>query len=302
MPFRNQLHVDQLLSNVSVKYRNSDLIAMQVFPEVSVKKDSDLFRVYDRDFRIPETSRANKGVANQHFWEVSSSTYVLEDHALKDYVSDDDADNYDMADLRADTTEELTDKILLRLEKSVADLFTTTNWSLNVSLAAANDWAAANTTVSDPVPYFDTGTTTILRNGGMKPNFAIMPRNAFVGAKNHISVLDRVKYTSGEVTKNIIAGLLDVQELLVPAGAYDTAPKGLGPSITSIWGDVAFIGYKPDAPGPKRPSAGYVFRKNVPMVRRWMDDERNAEAIEVRMKYQARVVASLCGFLIKDVG
>lgn len=302
MPFRNQVHVDALLSNISIKYRNTELVAMQVFPEVPVKKDSDLFRVYDRDFRIPETARANKSVANQHFWEVSNSTYNLEDHALKDYVSDDDADNYDMADLRADTVEELSDKLLMRLEKSVADLFTTTNWSLNVSLAAANDWAAANTTVSDPVPYFDTGATTIIRNGGIKPNFAIMPRAAFVGAKNHISVLDRVKYTSGEVTKNIIAGLLDVQELLVPAAGYDTAPKGLGPSITSIWGDIAFIGYKPESAGPKRASAGYIFRKNVPMVRRWMDDERNAEAIEVRMKYQARVVASLCGFLIKDVG
>lgn len=302
MPFANQIHVDQLLSNVSVKYRNTNLIAMSVFPEVPVKKDSDLFRVYDRDFRLPETRKANKAAANQWFFEVSTSTYVLEDHALKDFVSEDDQDNYDLADLRADTVEELSDKILLRLEKSVADLFTTTNWSLNVSLAAAADWAAQNTTTSDPVAVFDTGATTIIRNSGISPNFAIMPRNAFVGAKNHISVLDRVKYTSGKVTKEILAGLIDVQELLTPNAAYDSSPKGGTASIGSIWGDICFMGYKPDRAGPKAPSSGYIFRKNVPMVRRWQDEEVNAEAIEVRMKYQARVVASLTGFLIKDVG
>ena len=101
MPFQNQLHVDQLLSNVSLRYSSKDFLADKIFPEVMVKKDSDLYRIYERDFRIPETIRANKGVANEHFWQVSSASYVLEDHALKEYISQDDIDNYDAADLRA---------------------------------------------------------------------------------------------------------------------------------------------------------------------------------------------------------
>ena len=32
MPLKNQLHVDQLLSNVSVKYSNAEYIADKVFP------------------------------------------------------------------------------------------------------------------------------------------------------------------------------------------------------------------------------------------------------------------------------
>src|SRR5687767_8392589 len=123
MPFANQVHVDTLLSNVSVKYRNQDLVALEVFPEVQVKKTSDIYRVYDRNFKIPETKRSNRGVAREHEFEVSTASYNLVRHSLKSYVSDTDAQNYDLADLRAETTEELTDVILRRIELDVANLF-----------------------------------------------------------------------------------------------------------------------------------------------------------------------------------
>lgn len=299
MPFRRQIHVDQLLSQISVRYATKDFIADKIFPEVMVKKDSDLFRVYAQNFRIPETRRADKAVAKQHYFEVSTASYLLEDHALKDYISDDQVDNYDQADLRADTTEELTDVILRRREKSVFDLFTTTNWSLNVSLAAGSAFTA-NTTSSDPVVVFHTGATEIIENSGKKPNFAVMHRTAFIGCVSHTSVLDRVKYTNAEVTEKILAALFMVDDLMIPTSQYDSSHLGVAASHTSIWGDVAFIGFKPSRPSPLVPSCGYIFRKDVPMVRRWRDEERIAEAIEVRMKYQPRVVASLTGFLIKD--
>ena len=214
MPNKSTQHVDQLLSNVSVKYKPTGLIASSVFPEVQVKKDSDLFRQYTRNFRIPDTRRANKGVAHEHQFAVANGSYVLETHALKDYVSDDDEDNYDINSLKADTVEELTDKIMLRMEKSVADLFTTTNWSQNVSLAAGSDFAS-NTTTSNPIPVFDTASTTIINNGGVTPNFGVIPRAAFTAIKNHVSILDRVKYTSQEMTVEMLAGLFDLEQILV---------------------------------------------------------------------------------------
>lgn len=299
MPLRSTQHVDQLLSNVSLKYAPSGLIAQEVFPEVPVKKDSDLYRIYTRNFRIPETKRANKGVAREHQFEVTTGSYILEYHALKDYVSDNDVQNYDVSDLRADTTEELTEKILLRLEKTVADLFTTTQWSLNVSLAAGAAFNA-NTTTSNPIPVFDTAATTVLNNGGYKPNFGIIPRDSFVAIKNHVSVLDRTKYVSKEMTPDILKGLFDLEDVYIANGAYDTAAQGIAASISQIWGDVCFVGYKPDRASPLKPSSGYVFRRNDPMVRRWRVEERESEAIEVQLKYAAKVVASLSGYLIKD--
>lgn len=300
MPLKSQLHVNQLLSNVSVKYQNSEYIWDKVFPQVPVIKDTDLYRVYDRNFKVPETKRAAKGVAREFQFEVSTSTYALEQHALKDYVGVDEAENYDQGSLQVDTTENLTDAIYRRIELSVANLFTTTSWSLNVSLASANAWTA-NTTVSDPIPIVDTATSTVIANSGKTTNFMILPRDGYIAAKNHVSVLDRVKYTSAEVSTAMLAGLFSVPELLVPTSVQDTAAEGVAASISAMWGDVAFLGWKPSSPGLKTPSCGYTFLKSTPRVRSWFDDERNANAIEVEIKFQPKVVASLTGYLIKDI-
>lgn len=300
MPQKNQLHVNQLLSNVSVKYQNAEYIWDKVFPQVPVVKDTDLYRVYDRNFRVPETKRAPKGVAREFQFEVSTASYALEQHALKEYVGVDEEENYDQGSLKVDTTENLTDAIYRRIELSVASLFTTTNWSLNVSLAATAAWNQ-NTTVSDPIPVVDTGTSTVIANSGKTPNFMVIPRDAFVAAKNHVSILDRVKYTSSEMTQSMLAGLFGVTELHVSTAVQDTAAEGLASSISFMWGDVAFLGWKPASPGLKTPSCGYTFIKNAPRVRSWFDDERNADAIEVEVKYVPKVVASLTGYLIKDI-
>lgn len=299
MPKKNQLHVDQVLSNVSIRYRNEDYIAMDMFPTIPVKKDTDLYRIFERNFRIPETERADGALANRHDFNVSTASYSLEKHALKDYVSDSQEDNYDMASLRVDTTEELTDVIMRRVEKHAAGLFTTTSWSLNVSLAAAGQWSA-NTTVSNPIPIVDTGATTVIANSGFKPNKGILPRSGFIAAKNHVSVLDRTKYTSSAMTREILAGLFDLETLMVPTASEDTAAEGQSASISAIWGDNMLLYYTPARPSPRLPSAGYIFKKNKPAVRRWREEEREAEAIEVSREWVHKVVASLAGYLIRD--
>lgn len=291
------LHVDRLLSNISIKYRNTNYQAMNVYPEVSVVNSSDLYRVYDRNFKLPHTLRAITGVSREASFDVSTATYQLNWHSLKDYVADRQAENYDIADLRADTTEFLTDKILLRLEKAVMDTFTKTSWSLNVSLAANNTFGDA-TTGGNPIPIYDTGASTVIANSGHKPNYSICGRTSFVNMKNHASVLDRTKYTSKEMDATIIASLLGIENLYVSDMSYDTAADGVAASLTPLLSDVAFLGWKPSSPGPLQPSAGYIFRNSRPMTKRWRVEEREADAIEVNMEFAVKVVASLCGYLI----
>lgn len=297
----NQVHVDSLLSNISVKYKPEGFIGMEMCPQVVVKKTSDLFRVYDRNFKIPETKRANKGEAREHNFEVSTASYNLVRHSLKSFVSDTDADNYDLADLRAETVEELTEKIMLRHELDVATLFTKTAWSLTVSLAAGLTFAD-NTTTSNPIPIFQTGASVVIANSGMKPNFGMLPRAGLVACVNHGSILDRLKYTSAEVDAVKLAALFDLPKgLLVPAIAYDNT-NTVTASIVSIWSaENAWLGYKPDAPGPLKASSLYTFKKAMPLVKRWRVEERESECIEVNMEYEARVVASLSGYLIANV-
>lgn len=296
---KSQLRVDKLLSNISIKYRNDNFIGMEVFPEVPVKKESDLYRVYDRNFRLPQTKRSAKGVAREWGFNVSTATYLLEQHSLVDYVSDRDEENYEIASLRKDTTEELTDKILLRFEKSVADLFTSTSWSNNASLSTAQQWSA-DTTTSNPIPQMDTATTVILENSGMMANFAVIPYRVAKAAKNHSSIIDRIKYTSAKITVEMLAGLFDMPVILSPKAVIDTSAEGVTSSISALWGDNVFVGYRAESPSIMKPSCGYTFRNNIPMTKRWREESRQSEAIEVNMHYIPKVVASLSGYLLKD--
>lgn len=299
MPLKSQLHVNQLLSNVSVQYKNQSYIWDKIFPMVPVMKDTDLYRVYEQNFRVPETRRAPKAVAREMEFYVSTSSYALEQHALKEYIGVDEAENYDLGGLQVDATEYLTDAIYRRIELTVAGLFTKTSWSLNVSLSSTLTFSQ-NTTISDPVAVFDTAASTILANSGYTPNFAFITNDTRIAIKNHVSVLDRVKYTSSEIDVGMIGSLLGVPELLIATAIYNSGNEGdvSATSLGNFYGDGAFVGWKPSAPGLKTPSCGYTFMRSAPRVRSWFDEERNANAVEVEIKFQPKIVASLTGYFI----
>jgi len=301
-PLRSQLHIDQLLSNVAVKYSNERFIHEQVFPMVPVKKTSDLYRTYNRNWTIPETNRAIGGLAREHVFEIGNSSYSLEKHALKSFVPDTAADNYDLTDLRADLTVDLVEKIMMRKEAQCAALFTTTQWSLGASLAAADQWV---TGTSQPIQLFDTAASSVVSNSGVKANYGIIPLNAYNALKNHTTVVDRVKYTSKELSPAIVGALIGLDSLLVPDIFFDAGLYGASAAtgaVQSIWkADFAFLGYKPAAAGMMALSSGYMFQKAKPLVRRWREEERESDVIEVDCEFQFKVVASLSGFFINDV-
>lgn len=137
MPLKSQLRIDKLLSNVSVQYKNEEYIADKLCPVVPVDKDSDKYRIYEKNWKLPEAKRAPKGVSKEFQFNYSLAGYSLEQYALKDYVGVDEERNNDIGSVRADAVENLTDALLRIREDKVASLYTTTSWSLNVSLAAA---------------------------------------------------------------------------------------------------------------------------------------------------------------------
>jgi hypothetical protein len=269
---------------------------------VPVKKQSDLYRTYNRNWIIPETERAIGGLANEHVFDVGTSSYSLEKHALKSYVPDTAAENYDITDLRADITTDLVEKIMMRKEAACAALFTTTSWSLQASLAGDELWTTAS---GRPIEIFDTATSVIVSNSGVRPNFAIIPLSSYNLVKNHTTIVDRVKYTSRELSPAIIGALLGVNELLTPDMYYDSGlynASAASGAVASLWKeDFAFVGYKAPAAGMMALSSGYMFQRAKPLVRRWREEEREADAIEVDCEFQFKVVASLTGYYINNV-
>ena len=58
-PTVREVHIDQALTNISLKYQNADLIAERIFPVVPVQKDSNLiFKYGKQDFVLENDIRA----------------------------------------------------------------------------------------------------------------------------------------------------------------------------------------------------------------------------------------------------
>lgn len=306
MPLSSKLHRDVALEGVSIAYKPDGLIAQEL-PQYPVTRDSDVYYVYSKDtMTIPETIR-QKGQANRATWDVSTSSYLLEDHALMDLVYDSDRDNADKAlKLDVDTVEFLTQKIALRYEKSAATLLQTVgNWSNNQSLSAGGRF---NTNATNPIPVFDSASAIMAQQSGLLPNTLVLNFPTFLALKENTSTVDRIKYTSAEsISENLLAKLVNVQKVLVARAVENTGEMGTADDTTTsqvwIWTDSAWLGYLNPTPGLKKASAMYTFRKNDGSpwkVTRWRDEEEEADAIRVQTKYQHKAVATSCGYLIID--
>lgn len=314
MPYgkgRGLHQIDAPLSNLSVQYAQ-DLTGFVVnqIPTIQVKKETDAYYVFGREhFKVPETLRANGAKSNEAEYILSTSTYALEQHSLKDIVTDRDRDNADVGlQPDIDAMENLVQRIMLRKEIQVRDLmFTTTNFSNSHSLTSTLGWQDL-TTISDPIGDINTGTSVILSNTGRRPNTLVVGFNAFEkGLKNHPNIIERIKYSERAVlSKEIVANVLGVSNIIVGEAIQNTGVEGGTDTMGFVWAAKAWLGYLEPNAKLKSQSAIYNFIKGGAgeypyAVKKWRDEERGGDYIEVNSFFDTRAVASLSGYIISGV-
>lgn len=302
MPVQGPIHVDRPLTNISIGYRSMGNIADELFPVVPVMKESDLYYIFDKanSLRSPRTLRANGAEANEDNLSLSTASYRLQEHALKELITKRDRDNADAAlNLEVSTVEDLSDKLLREREIAAAAIFSDGAWANESSIAATAHWGL-QTTVSNPILVADSAAAAVNINCGRLPNTCVLNDRAFRAVKEHLQVVDRVKYTSSEsVSESLIARLFGVDKLLVARSSYNTAAEGLAATMANTWTDLAWFGYVSRSPGLKDPSALYCFKKDGgAMVKRWTDDARNGEWFETSHMYAQVTPATDAGYLV----
>lgn len=303
----SQVHTNKALENISVAYMPQGLVAQELSPIVPVSHESDIYYVYSKDnLRIPHTVWADGDTVNRSVWNLSTATYSLTRHGLDDLVTDRQRDNADKAikpDI--DMTEALTGQIKLRWEFDLFSIINTlTNWANRTSLSSTQAWSQ-NTTLSNPITFVDSATTSVRRRSGMKANTIVVSDSTFKAAKEHVSITDRIKYTSSDsVTPALLAKLFNVEKMLVSESVQNTADEGFADSLSDIATDTAGIFYIERNPGLKKPSAFYTFVKDgaaAPFrVRQYRDEPREGDVIEVASFYQHKVVSSDCAHIINN--
>ena len=298
-------HYNQLLGNISVRYRNKAYVADRAFPVVPVTKDTNNVAVYGyENLRVDPSYRGNGSPSHIATYSVSNTTYNLQYHALRGAVTDRDLDNADAPVNRVDVdmTETLTDKILLRCEREARDvIFTTTTWAANTTLVSTTSWRFNTTTSGDPSIHAWSAAAAIVRNSGDTPNVALLGHATLALLAHNTFILDRIRTTTDRVaTPAVLASLWNLEEVLVGQATENTGLEGIANSNTSVWTNNCWIAYRKPNPGVRSPAVGVSFHKggSSARVKQWRDEAIGGKWIEVEMAFDHQALATASAYLI----
>lgn len=298
----SQLHQNKPLENISIAYKVAGLIADALSPRIMVENESDSYYVWSKDnLRLPQTRRADGGESNRSQFGMSTASYAVNEEALHEVITDRQRRNADKGiDLDISVTEMLTGQILLRKEQDLATMLQTALAFAGVtSLTSTFAWSA-NTTLSNPIAVVSSATSAIIAASGMKPNVLAMNDQSFYVAKDHVSVMDRIKYTSPDsVTPALLARLFDIEQVVVGSGVFNSAAEGLTDTMARIWTDTCILAYVAKTPGLRTLSAFGTFTQNAgagspALVKKWREEKVGGDVVEVSTMYQHKVLASDC--------
>ncbi|GIX06973.1 MAG: hypothetical protein KatS3mg115_1376 [Candidatus Poribacteria bacterium] len=262
-PTVQDVHQDQVLSHLSIAYRNAEYIASEAVPKVLVNKASDKFYEFSQGdwFRDEAGLRAPMTTGPVGGYRLSTRTYQTRQYSMTTYVADEERDNADEGlDLDRQAIEYCTDKVLLRLEREVADLlFDGGQYAVGhtTTLTGADQW---DDPTSDPIGQVRSAKLTVSGAIGRHPNTLILGEEVYTALQDHPQIVERIKYTQrGIVTPDLLASLLDVERVLVGRAIENTAEEGELPNYQRVWGKHAALLYVAPRPGLRTLSFAYWF-------------------------------------------
>lgn len=311
------VHIDKVLTNISVGYQNNSFIAEELAPSVRVRKQSDLYYVYGREGWVLEPGsdvRAPGTEANEiPGLEVSTESYFAQEHALQIAVTDEERENADSPlSPDRDGTELVTDKLLLQRELIVRNLVqTAANYATghSVTLAGTTQWSHTSST---PIEALKVGRRAIHGKIFTEPTKTIIPWQVMSIVEDHADFVERIKYSqAGVITADIIGTIAGISNIIVPGVGTNTARMGQTATLGYLWGDDVIMAYVPMRAGLKIPAFMYEFTWGYgsgqqQIVDRWREEKRGADVIRVRRRYDHKFMAkdgsdkSIAGYIMKD--
>jgi hypothetical protein len=132
--------------------------------------------------------------------------------------------------------------------------------------------------------------------------------------RDHPDFIDRVKYgqtqpNPAQVTKALIAQLLELDEVLVMEGIVNTAIEGDTETNAYIGGKHALLVYRPAAPGLMTPAAGYTFYWSGLFgsgalgnrMSSFRIEPKKVDRVEIEMAFDMKMVDAGLGYFFTSV-
>ncbi len=270
-PTQSQVHVDAILTNISVAYmqRAENFIADKVFPVVPVDKQSDKYFVYEKnDWLRDEAQVRTDGTESVGSgYNIATATYYADVYAIHKDIGDQTRANADAPiNVDREAAEFVTHRLLTRREIQFNnDFMTTGKWASDVTGVAASPTTGqtiqwSDYTNSDPINDIEAGKAGILSVTGLEANTLVLGYDVFRQLKNHPDLVDRIKYTSSQtITEDMLARMFDIERVLVSKSIKATNREGATGAYSFTTGKTALLAHVAPNPGVLTPSAGYTF-------------------------------------------
>jgi len=319
-PSPSDLHVDGLLTDVSVAYLQSSTAfgADKLFPRVSVMKQSDKIATYDQgDFLRDESeSKRSPGTgAIRIGYNTGSTTYHCDEWALEHAIDDQLRANADAPySPEADATRWLSQKMAIRREvEFVTGFVSTALWTGSSDagdIIGGTDFTRWSNAASTPIEDIENASNTMEQKTGMRPNRLAVGRQSWSDLKNHPDIVDRIKHVSKEaVTTDLVARLMGIESIVVLSAVKNTHVEGTSTAVGAYiaGADKALLVHSPSSPGLMTPAAGYTFvwsgllgSAEGQRVETYRDEATVSDIVRIRGAWTQKVIAPVLGAFFTD--
>ncbi len=302
-PDTGDVHVNALLTNLSIAYRNDNYVAEKIFPIVPVNKQSDIVPTYTKAFwfRDEMGERAPGTVAKSSGWEVdNTTTFFCRSFALRKLIPDEIRLNADAPyDMDRDAVIYLTDKAMMRREREFSTVVNnSSNWTTTGTINAKwSDFAN-----SDPIDDILTTKRAIVDLIGREPNVMVGGKIVRDRLVRHPDLMDIFKYTqTGIVTEDLLARALGISKFYTVGGVYESANEGASTSMQAIWDDDVVLLYVTPVASLLTPAAGYTFvwrpmtGGGAQFIRRYRLEDATTDVVEVRSFFDVKATSADAG-------
>lgn len=303
------VHVDTVLSMVSIMYANDEYIGERIMTPVMVGKRSDKYAVYPKRerFAFPDDEIGYRASPNELDASRTYDNYSVRDYGFKNFLDLMTAQNQDAPlNEMVDVVEAINEGMAFKREKRIlAILFLAGTYGTQTTTATVN-WndATGGSVIADLLAARSalwTGATPTKKIG-------FCPLTVWnTGIANNPALRELFKYTEkGLATTTQIAQFFGLDDILVSQGREDTANIGQTASYARMaTADVFGIAAVAERPTVRSLHFGSTFRLNgSPRTSEWQDPSIGASGgvwARVSTSEDHKVVSSDAAFYLTSL-
>lgn len=309
--------VNPALTAIAVGYSNPlvTLIADQVLPRVQVGSEAFKWLEYPlaEGFTVPETLVGRKGRPNRVEFSAIERDGSTSDYGLDDEIPIGDINeanrqraaglsNYDP---RAHATEYLTNLVRLAREIRVAALVhNSASYAAGRKILLSGTSQLSDYANSQPIEVLKAAIDGTLV---FRANTLVMGHAAWSKLRSHPDIVNAIRgnlTNKGIVTREELAALLEIKQILVGEGFVNTAKKGQTAALSRVWGKhIAALYLDPAATNKAGVTFGMTAQVGTRIAGSLPDPHvglEGGEIVRVGEKVKELIVAPDVGYFIEN--